>query len=141
MKSYTLRFIFTTTLFAVSIILSFLGNYYIYHPLVMYPLLVVCIIYLLFGWYLFKAYHPDGLLPIRFVMGYLYSGIFIGPLFIAADWPLKKTMIWASLFWILIQAGLVLVTRKTILPKGYRQFIIEALLITFIILFLLVQTS
>ena len=126
MKSYTLRFIFTTTLFAVSIILSFLGNYYIY---------------LLFGWYLFKAYLPGGLLPIRFVMGYLYSGIFIGPLFIAADWPLKKTMIWASLFWILIQAGLVLVTRKTILPKGYRQFIIEALLITFIILFLLVQTS
>ena len=133
MLNATTRFLLSNALFTIAIITSFLGNLFPRSGLLMYVQMASAIIYLLFGWYFFRAYYPEGLLVTRFVMGYFYAGIFFGSLFIAADWPFKTVMICASVFWIAIQAGLVIAVRKTVPQRGYYQFLIEAILMLAVI--------
>ena len=133
MKPHPTRFFLANTLFAVAIISSFLAHFHPRSGLLMYILLASFMIYFLLGWYLFKAYHPEGLVPVRFIMGYFYSGIFIGPLFVVADWPFTTIMLWAAVFWIALQLGFVLASRRTIPKYGYYQFLIEAFIMLAVI--------
>ena len=134
MKPHPIRLLVANTLFAIAIIASFLAHSHPRSGLLIYILLASFMIYFLFGWYLFKAYHPVGLIPMRFIMGYFYSGIFIGPLFVVADWPFTTIMLWAAVFWIALQLGLVLASRKTLPGYGYYQFLIEAIIMLAVIL-------
>ena len=133
MNPHPVRFMITTSLFTVAITASFLGYFLPRTGIGMHILMACIIIYLLFGWYFFRAYYPEGLLVTRFVMGYFYAGIFMGSLFVTADWPLKKIMIMASVLLIGLQAGLVLLNRNKIPRRGSFQFLIQAILLLTVI--------
>jgi hypothetical protein len=102
-------------------------------------LLTVTIIYLFLGWFLFKAYYPGGHPLLLFVIGYLYSGVFIGSVFAAAKWPFGKAILAGSIFWIAMQTVLIFILRKKMPPKGFVQFLIEAALMVTMSIFQIVH--
>ena len=89
----------TILIFTIGILLAFLSPYFPETKILFQMLLAISFVYLIFDWYLFKAYYPEGHPLILFVMGYFYAGVFIGSVFAMAKWPFAKTLIATSLFW------------------------------------------
>lgn len=88
--------------------------------------LVISLLYLVMGWYLFKGYFPEGHTLLLFLFGYLYSGVFIAATFYGAEWPLAKIFVNISPVWSVILFSLIFIFRRKMPKKGLIQFIIEA---------------
>jgi len=68
-------------------------------------------------------------------MGYFYSCLFLAQTFCTADWPFTKTLLGVSFFWLAGQLITVIILRKKIPPRGFIQFLIEAIFILSITIF------
>ena len=119
------RSTFTILVFATGIILSFLSSCFPEARILTWVLMFISIIYLFLGWFLFKGYYPEGEPVLLFLIGYLYSGIFMSSAFASADWPFAGVLAKASIVWATIQIVLIFILRKKIPVKGFVQFLIE----------------
>jgi hypothetical protein len=94
--------------------------------------LVLSLVYFIGGWYFFKGYYPDGHPVFLFFLGYLYSGVFIGPVFASKQWPMADEMLRGSVLWsavliVVIVASILL--KKDKYQKGLKHFLIEAIIL------------
>jgi len=97
-------------------------------------------IYLGMGWLIFRGYYPKGEPLLMILSGYFYSGILIGWVFAAADWPLKDNMSFISFLWIAGQFIIVIAKRNKMPKEGFAQFIIEACLLLILSIILVVRS-
>jgi len=123
-KTNTLSLI-CTVIFLIGIVAAFLGFLNRENQLLTWSLLFVSIVYLLSGWYIFKGYHPEGHPLLLFLMGYLYSSVFMAFTFITTNWPMAKGMVAISIAWALIQIVMVTTIRKKLTREGFLQLFIE----------------
>lgn len=123
-KTNTLSLI-CTVIFLIGIVAAFLGFLNRENQLLTWSLLFVSIVYLLSGWYIFKGYHPQGHPLLLFLMGYLYSSVFMAFTFITTNWPMAKGMVAISIAWALIQIVMVTTIRKKLTREGFLQLFIE----------------
>lgn len=138
MKKYSALSIISTVIFLIGIIAAFFGHIPDAKTL-KYTLLIVSFIYLFSGWYLFKGYHPEGHPLLLFLIGYLYSSVFMAFTFIAFTWPGAKTFIFIAPFWAAIQIVMVTAIRRKIPKEGFIQFLIEGGFMLIISIILLVK--
>jgi hypothetical protein len=82
--------------------------------------------YLFCGWYLLKGYYPNGKTIVLFLIGYCYSGVFIGSVFSAIKWPFAEFITGMSIFWTVAIIVFMTVLRKKIPQVGLIRFSIEA---------------
>jgi|LSQX01.3.fsa_nt_gb hypothetical protein len=138
MKQINQKFNVGIILFIIAILLAGLNFIIPSTKILIWALLLISLVYLLFGWYIFKSYYPEGNKLLLFLMGYLYSGVFIAAVFSASSWPMAKTFISLALVWAIIQLLIIIFSRQKIDRKVFIQLIIEAilLLIVAIIFFL-----
>jgi hypothetical protein len=88
---------------------------------------------------MFKFYIPEGHPLILFIMGYLYSGVFIASVFAATGWPLSQMVVNFAPVWIMGQIVLVVFLRKKMTREIFVQFFIEAGLLLLLAIFLLIR--
>jgi len=138
MKQINQKFNVGIILFIIAILLAGLNFIIPSTKILIWALLLISLVYLLFGWYIFKSYYPEGNKLLLFLMGYLYSGVFIAAVFSASSWPMAKTFISLALVWAIIQLLIIIFSRQKIDRKVFIQLITEAilLLIVAIIFFL-----
>jgi len=117
-----------TVIFLIGIVAAFFGFLNRENQLLAYSLLVVSIIYLISGWYIFKGYHQEGHPLLLFLIGYLYSSVFMSFTLVTADWPMAKTFVTIAIAWSLIQTVMVITIRKKLTREGFIQFLIEGFL-------------
>jgi hypothetical protein len=125
MKKTSPLSVICTVIFLIGIIAAFLGNINTGNMIMIWTLMIVSVIYLFSGWYIFKGYHPDGHPILLFLMGYLYSAIFMAFAFVTAGWPMAKTFIVIAPVWAIIQIAMVTVIRKKLSRGNFIQFLIE----------------
>jgi hypothetical protein len=126
MKKIFTKSTFTTLIFTIAILSSFLSNYFPDFKSFMWIIMTISFLYFFLGWWFFKAYYPEGKPIILFLMGYFYSSLFMAQTFCTADWPFTKTILAVSFFWISGQLITLLILRKKIPFRGFIQFMIEA---------------
>lgn len=127
-----------TLIFAIGIVASFIGYFKPGSQFLGGFLIVIPITYLIAGWYFFKGYHPEGRTLLLFIMGYLYSSIFVAFTLAAAEWPMAKTFLSIAPVWVTAQLVIVIMIRKKLTRESLVQFLIESgLMLLLIILFLL----
>lgn len=137
MKETTFRTPIAISIFTIGILSTLLSSYFPEARILTWVLLVISSIYLFLGWFLFKGYHPEGEPVLLFLMGYLYSSIFISSAFASADWPFAGVMAKVSIVWATIQIVLIFILRKKMAVKGFVQFLIEAGLLLFMAVLLI----
>jgi hypothetical protein len=125
MKKNTTLSVICTLIFLIGIVTSFFGFLNQGNQLLKYLLLIVSIVYLLSGWYIFKGYHPEGHPLLLFLVGYLYSGVFMAFTFATAGWPLAETFVAIAIAWAVIQIAMITVIRKRLAKEKFVQFLIE----------------
>jgi len=125
MKKTNTLSVICTVIFLIGIVAAFLGFLNRENQLLTWSLLFVSIVYLLSGWYIFKGYHPQGHPLLLFLMGYLYSSVFMAFTFITTNWPMAKGMVAISIAWALIQIVMVTTIRKKLTREGFLQLFIE----------------
>jgi hypothetical protein len=128
MKKTNALSVVCTLIFLIGIVAAFLGFLNRENQLLTTTLLVVSMVYFLSGWYIFKGYHHEGHPLLLFLMGYLYSSVFVSFAFVTAQWPLAKTFIAIAIAWSLIQTVMVITIRKKLTREGFVQFLIEGFL-------------
>jgi hypothetical protein len=126
MKSFINKTTLAILIFTTGILSAVLSQFHPEMKFLIWILLTVTLIYLFLGWYIFNTYHPQGHPLMLFLMGYLYSGVFIGSVFAAAEWPFTKTILAGSIFWAVVQTVFIIILRKKLPPKSFIQFLIEA---------------
>ncbi|TAL62228.1 MAG: hypothetical protein EPN88_13575 [Bacteroidetes bacterium] len=126
-------------IFAIGFLSAALSQFYPETKILIWITLVFSIIYFAFGWYIFRSYFPDGSFPVLFLMGYLYSGVFLAAVFGAKQWPLSGTMIPFSIVYVLAQILIVIKMRKKLSGESYIQLLIEAGLLLTLSLTLLIK--
>jgi hypothetical protein len=129
MKQINQKFNVGIILFIIAILLAGLNFIIPSTKILIWALLLISLVYLLFGWYIFKSYYPEGNKLLLFLMGYLYSGVFIAAVFSASSWPMAKTFISLALVWAIIQLLIIIFSRQKIDRKVFIQLIIEAILL------------
>ena len=100
---------------------------------------IISLIYLTLGWYIFRSYFGGGNPLLLFIMGYLYSGIFMAAVFKATGWPLSSSVVSFAPIWVLGQIILLITLRKKISKEGFAQFLIETGLLVVLTVALLVR--
>lgn len=141
MKNLKTLSIICTLLFLAGIVAAFFGFLNQGNRMLTYVLLIVSIIYLILGWYFFRGYHPEGHPLLLFLMGYIYSGVFMSFTFISADWPLAKTFIYIAIAWVTIQVAMIISIKKKLSKPAFTQFLIESGLMLIMIIALLLYLS
>jgi len=126
MKQPANSLLITILIFTIAFLSALLAQFNPDAKILIRLTLLFSFVYLFLGWYIFKYYFPDGIFPIRFLMGYLYSSIMITAVFSAAHWPLSSVMVTISPFWALAQSGVVLMIRKKLSVECFIQLLIEA---------------
>jgi hypothetical protein len=91
--------------------------------------LTISLLYLCGGWILFKKYIPDGHPFLLFVMGYLYSGVFMAAVFSSYKWPLYEMFSVMAILFALLQILLVYLKRTIILKYSLVQLFFEGIII------------
>lgn len=102
-------------------------------------MIIISIIYLTAGWFLFKSYYPEGHPLLLFFIGYLYSSVFMAIAFVVIDLPLAKEFLSIGPLWAVCQIIMVIVFRKKIPKEGFIQFIIEGVILLLLTIFLLAR--
>jgi hypothetical protein len=139
MKLIKQKFALGITIFTICILLSII-EFIIPNPEFLgWFICGISLIYLLFGWYFFKGYYPDGPPLLLFLIGYLYSGIFIALTFWVKNWSGVTMFIYVTPLYVLALTIILIVNKKKIPRQGFIQFWIETglLLILSIMLFML----
>jgi hypothetical protein len=140
MEQINRKFTATIIVFTIGMLLSLLTLVVSETRILSWGLLAVSLTYLIMGWYLFKTYFPEGHPILLFLMGYLYSGIFIAFVFYSVGWPLANVIMQLAPLWALIQFILLFMIRKKMPQKGLIQFFIEAGLLLLLSIVLLART-
>ncbi|MBN2633532.1 MAG: hypothetical protein JXR66_08255 [Bacteroidales bacterium] len=141
MKNQKTLSIICTLLFLTGIVAAFFGFLNQGNRLFTYLLLLVTVIYLILGWYIFRGYYPDGHPLLLFLMGYLYASVVMSWTFTSAGWPLSNTFLWVGVAWVLIQSAMVTAVKKKLSPAAFTQFLIEALLMLIMTIAMLLYIS
>ena len=128
MKKNTTLSVICTVLFMIGIVAAFFGFLNQGNPVLSYTLVIISMLYLILGWYIFKGYHPEGHPLLLFLMGYLYAGVFMSFAFASAEWPMANTFIAISIAWSLIQIVMAVTIRKKLTREEFIQFLIEGCL-------------
>ena len=131
--------IICTIIFFIGIVAAFLGYLIPEAKTLKYTLLAVSFIYLFSGWYIFKGYHPDGHPLLLFLMGYLYSSVFLAFAFVTFSLPGAKTFIFIAPFWAATQLIMVAAIRKKLSKEGFIQFLTEGGLMIILSIILLIK--
>lgn len=139
MKLITQKFNIGIVVFIIGILLSVLALLIPDTRILVWGILTVSLIYLTLGWYIFKGYYPEGHAFLLFLMGYLYSGVFIALVFSITGWPLAITFITVAPVWALIQFAIIFSIRKKISQKALIQFIIEACILLLLDIILIIR--
>lgn len=126
MKSNKVLLSLCTILFLAGIISAFFGFSDQGNRILTCLLLIVSVIYLISGWYIFRGYHPEGHPLLLFIMGYLYAGVFMAFTLASAAWPLAKTFLFIAIAWVVVQTIMVLAIRQKLSLSSLAQFLIEA---------------
>jgi hypothetical protein len=125
MKQINEKYYIARIVFTIGMLLSVL-NFFIPNTIILYiGILVISLIYLTMGWYFLKSYFPEGHPLFLFLIGYLYSGVFIASVFYGANWPLATTFINIAPLWAVILLLLIIVNRKKMSSKNLIQFVVE----------------
>ncbi|MDP3002161.1 MAG: hypothetical protein Q8N38_03415 [Bacteroidales bacterium] len=127
-------------IFTIGFLSAALAQFYPETKILIRIAFVFSMIYLALGWYIFRSYFPEGHPLLLFIMGFLYSGVFIASVFDAANWPLAKTLISIAPVWVAAQILIVIAIRKKLSRESFVQFLIEAglmLILSIILLTLL----
>ena len=125
MKQYGNNLLIGILIFTIGFLSAALAQFYPETKILIRIAFIFSMIYLALGWYIFRSYFPEGRPLLLFIMGYLYSGVFIASVFGAIGWPLATTMISIAPVWALGQIILVIVLRKKMPKEGFVQFMIE----------------
>ena len=139
MKKSDYKFIIGVTVFIIGLLITVLLQINQSSSLLCWASFCISLFYLLFGWFFFKGYFPEGHPLLLFLFGYLYSGIFISIFFWSKVLPLAKVFIFLAPLWVIILAILILSLKKKIPKIGFRQFSIEGLLLLIISIVLLIR--
>lgn len=139
MKKNPTLSIICTIIFFIGIVAAFLGYLMPEAKTLKYALLAVSFIYLFSGWYIFKGYHPDGHPLLLFLMGYLYSSVFIAFAFVTFSWPGAKSFIFIAPFWAVIQTVMITAIRIKLPKESFIQFLIEGGLMLLLSIILLIK--
>jgi hypothetical protein len=129
MEKISLRFSIGIIIFSLSVLISILAIFLPESEILIKGTLIITLVYLVLGWLIFKGYYPEGNPLLLFLMGYLYSGIFIGVVFYLTDWPLNETIITITPFWVAFQLLIAYSIRKKIRRRVWVQFFIESLIL------------
>jgi hypothetical protein len=129
MKKVNIKSPGTTLVFTIAILSAFLSHYFPETKSLAWILMAISFLYLFFGWWFFKAYHPGGNPVLLFFMGYFYSSILMCFVFAAFKWPFAESLMIAAFVWIIAQTVVLIVVRKKMPPKSFIQFIIEDFLL------------
>jgi hypothetical protein len=70
MKQINQKFNVGIILFIIAILLAGLNFIIPSTKILIWALLLISLVYLLFGWYIFKSYYPEGNKLLLFLMGY-----------------------------------------------------------------------
>lgn len=139
MKKYPALSIICTIIFSIGIVTAFLGYLIPEAKTLKCILLAVSFIYLFSGWYIFKGYHPDGHPLLLFLMGYLYSSVFIAFAFVIFSWPGAKNFIFVAPFWAATQLIMITVIRRKLSKENFIQFLTEGGLMLVLSIVLLIK--
>jgi len=126
-------------IFTIMFLSAFFVQYYPETKILVWVAITFSIIYLILGWYIFRSYFPEGSPPLLFLMGYLYSGVFLASVFVATGWPLSTTMTYFSPIWALVQIIIIITIRKKLSRESFIQFLIEAGLLLILSVFLVAK--
>lgn len=140
MKQSDLKMLTGIILFTLTILSAGLSLYYPGLKFLIWITLLSSLIYLVLGWLIFRGYYPKGEPVLMVLSGYFYSGILIGSVFTAADWPLAGNMTWVSFLWIAGQFIIVISKRSKMPKEGFIQFLIEAGLLLILSIILVVRS-
>lgn len=140
MKSFSFQSVRGTFIFAAGIIASIFGCMDPGNKFLGGVLLAISLGYLLGGWYYLKSYYPEGQFFLLFIMGFLYSSVFMAFTFFTGEWPLAKAMISIAPVWALLQILITFAIRKRLEKEGFIQFLIEGGLMLLLSLFLLTKS-
>jgi len=125
MEKHKLQFNSGRLIFTAGLFLS-LSALFVPAPKIIWSILLISIIYLGLGWYLFKGYYPQKNVHLLFLMGYLYASVFITVIFFASDWPMKDILQIFALICSIIQFLIVISLRKKLIREIFSKFIIKA---------------
>jgi hypothetical protein len=103
-----------------------------------WAILIISLIYLVMGLFIFKKFYPEGHLLLLFFMGYLYAGVFIAVVFFNTGWPLAKTFIGMAPVWAIIQMIIVLFVRKQLLKNIFIRLILESIILLILAIVMLI---
>jgi hypothetical protein len=96
---------------------------------------IISLTYLFGGWYYFRGYYPGGETAFLFLLGYIYSGFFMGSAFASSDIELLRMyMLWSIILVVVLAVAFVFGKEKY--QIGIKPFLVEA---TIIFLLALVQ--
>jgi hypothetical protein len=124
-------------IFIITFLAAVFTQYYPDVKILVSIVIVFSIIYLTLGWYIFRGYFREGSHPLVFLMGYLYSGVFISSVFGAKGWPLSITMVGFSPVWAVSQLIFVFIIRKKLPRESFIHFLFEGGLLVILSLFLI----
>ncbi len=139
MKQVNYKFIIGVTVIVIGLLITVLLQINQSSTLLCWASFCVSLFYLLFGWFFFKGYFPEGHPLLLFLFGYLYSGVFISLFFWSKELPIAKVFMGLTPLWALFQTVLVLFLKKKMPNIGGRQFFIEGLLLIIISLILFIR--
>jgi len=137
MKTNSFLSVISRVIFLIGIIAALFGFQNQGNLPLTYILIIVSIGYLLSGWYLFRGYYPEGHPLLLFIVGYLYSSVFMAFAIVTATWSMASTFIAIAILWCIIQIVMMTVIRKKIPAGEFIQFMIEGslmLILTIVIL-------
>ncbi|MCX6254360.1 MAG: hypothetical protein NTV31_07775 [Bacteroidia bacterium] len=126
-------------IFAIGFLSAALVQFYPETKILIRIAFAFSIIYLALGWYIFRSYFPEGHPLLLFLMGFLYSGMFIASVFEATNWPMATTIAFFSPIWVAAQILIVIIIRKKLSRESFVQFLIEAGLLLILSIVMLIR--
>jgi hypothetical protein len=139
MKQQDNRLLVGILIFTIGFLSATLVQFYPETKILIRIALIFSVFYLILGWYIFRSYYHEGSFPVLFLMGYLYSSVFMAAVLEATGWALSTTMVSFTPVWVLAQILVVLKIRKKLSRESLIQFLIEAALLLILSVILLIR--
>jgi hypothetical protein len=126
-------------LFSIGILSTILAYFTYSVPLYAWITLAITFTYLAFGWLIFKRYVHGSNALINFLLGYFYSGTFLGTVFISRKWPGASDLLHMSVFWAVVAFCFVIFLKYYMKLKIPKVLYIETFLLICLTFFFLVS--
>jgi hypothetical protein len=140
MKQSYLKMLPGIILFTLTILSAGLSQFYPEIKILFWITILSSLGYLFLGWLIFKGYYPKGEPVLLVLSGYFYSGVLMGSVFTAANWPLANNMTFISFLWIAGQFIIVIAKRNKMAHEAFIQFLIEAAILLILSVILVVRS-